>query len=60
MEGFKEQQVRDLIKLPNRYQIASIVSFGYEEDNADHVTSARFPFGRCAFKQGLRYRQGDV
>ena len=51
MEGFKEQQVRDLIKLPKRYQIASIVSFGYEEDNADRVTSARFPFGMYTFAQ---------
>ena len=62
MEGFKEQMVRDLIKLPKRYQIASIVSFGYEEDNTARVTSARFPFGMVllGISFELIYRQGDV
>lgn len=62
MEGFKEQMVRDLIKLPKRYQIVSIVSFGYEEDNADRVTSARFPFGMVlrVVDSDIIYREGDV
>lgn len=62
MEGFKEQMVRDLIKLPKRYQIASIVSFGYEEGNADRVTSARFPFGMVlrVVDSDIIYREGDV
>ncbi|KNB44117.1 nitroreductase family protein [Blastocystis sp. subtype 4] len=44
MEGFKEQQVRECLKLPKRYQIAGILSFGYEPDNTLVKPSARFPF----------------
>lgn len=42
MEGFKEQQVRECLKLPKRYQIAGILSFGYEPDNTLVKPSARF------------------
>ena len=45
MEGFNEQKVRDCVKLPKRYQIASIISFGYEPKNAKVKPSARFDFG---------------
>lgn len=45
MEGFKEQMVRDCLKLPKRYQIAGILSFGYEPDNTLMKPSARFTFG---------------
>ena len=45
MEGFKEQKVRECIQLPKRYQIAGIISFGYEPENTEVKPSARFPFG---------------
>jgi singapore isolate B (sub-type 7) whole genome shotgun sequence assembly, scaffold_12 len=58
MEGFKEQQVRECLKLPKRYQIAGILSFGYEPDNTLVKPSARFPFGN-RFLGGLSNRFDD-
>ncbi|KAK8805204.1 hypothetical protein WA538_001632 [Blastocystis sp. DL] len=49
MEGFNEQKVRDCVKLPKRYQIASIISFGYEPKNAKVKPSARFDFDKVMY-----------
>ena len=45
MEGFNEKAVRECIKLPKRYQVAGIISLGYEPENGQVKPSARFPFG---------------
>lgn len=55
MEGFTEAKVREIIKIPKRflilfccdcrYQIASIVSFGYKARNAVVYDTPRFPTG---------------
>ena len=45
MEGFNEKAVRECIQLPKRYQVAGIISLGYEPENVQVKPSARFPFG---------------
>lgn len=56
MEGFTEDKVRQIMKIPkrllflhfaviSRYQIASIVSFGYKARNAVVYDTPRFPTG---------------
>lgn len=50
MEGFNEKAVRECIQLPKRYQVAGIISLGYEPENAKVKPSARFSFGSdCCF-----------
>ena len=45
MEGFNEKAVRECIQLPKRYQVAGIISLGYEPENTQVKPSARFSFG---------------
>ena len=55
MEGFSHKEVRELCGIPkryesilcvkDRYQIASIVAFGYEPKGAAFIDTPRFPFG---------------
>ena len=55
MEGFSHKEVRELCGIPkrykldwsvnDRYQVASIVAFGYEPKGADFINTPRFPFG---------------
>ena len=37
MEGFNEKAVRECIKLPKRYQVAGIISLGYEPENGQNA-----------------------
>ena len=49
MEGFNEKAVRECIKLPKRYQVAGIISLGYEPENGQVKPSARFPFDQVIY-----------
>ena len=45
MNGFSEDKLRTQFKIPDRFEVAAVVSLGYKKEGYDKKMSARFPFG---------------
>lgn len=50
MEGFEEQKVREVLRLPLSYSVVALLAVGHQH-GADKFDGGRFPMGRTVFAE---------